>query len=224
MFITIITTLDIVLLPHMSGLFAKDNIEKIVTLMNKTLHLQLFFSIPLMFGMLTVYDKLVPWFFGNKFLYINNIIPYFSLLIVVVPLGAAISRQYLIPIGKVREYNKSVIFGAVINIISNSILLPTIGFFGVVISNILSEVFVTVTRSKSFIEQTNFKFDTKKIFLFFISALVMMISTRFLTKDMSANLYTNIFQVIIAFCIYIFLTSITKVNPLMKMIKWRNKK
>lgn len=78
-FITIITTLDIVLLPHMSGLFAKKNVERIVELMDKTIDLQLFFSLPIMFGMLTVYDKLVPWFFGEKFLFINNVIPFLLL-------------------------------------------------------------------------------------------------------------------------------------------------
>lgn len=43
-FITVITTIDIVLLPHMSGLFAKNNISKIVDLMKITLHFQLFYQ------------------------------------------------------------------------------------------------------------------------------------------------------------------------------------
>lgn len=65
-FITIITTLDLVLLPHMTSFFAKENVTRIVRMMEKTIHLQLYFSIPIMFGMLTVYDKLVPWFFEKN--------------------------------------------------------------------------------------------------------------------------------------------------------------
>lgn len=72
----------------------------------------------------------------------------------------SISRQYLMPIGHVKEYNKSVIVGAIINIIANLILLPTIGFFGVVFSNILAECFVTFVRTR---KSTDFKFEYRKL-------------------------------------------------------------
>lgn len=223
-FITIITTLDIVLLPHMSGLFAKKNVERIVELMDKTIDLQLFFSLPIMFGMLTVYDKLVPWFFGEKFLFINNVIPFFTPLIVIIPLGMAVSRQYLIPIGKVREYNKSVIIGAGINIISNLILLPTVGFFGVVISNLLAEFFVTAVRVRSFLKSTNFSFNFRRISIYFISALAMMIITRILTNSMQASLITNIVQGLIAITLYFIFTVVMKTNPIVSFIQERRSK
>ncbi|EYT96413.1 oligosaccharide flippase family protein [Enterococcus mundtii] len=223
-FITIITTLDIVLLPHMSGLFAKKNVERIVELMDKTIDLQLFFSLPIMFGMLTVYDKLVPWFFGEKFLFINNVIPFFTPLIVIIPLGMAVSRQYLIPIGKVREYNKSVIIGAGINIISNLILLPTVGFFGVVISNLLAEFFVTAVRVRSFLTSTNFSFNFRRISIYFISALAMMMITRILTNSMQASLITNIVQGLIAITLYFIFTVVMRTNPIVSFIQERRSK
>ncbi|ONN43580.1 oligosaccharide flippase family protein [Enterococcus mundtii] len=223
-FITIINTLDIVLLPHMSGLFAKKNVERIVELMDKTIDLQLFFSLPIMFGMLTVYDKLVPWFFGEKFLFINNVIPFFTPLIVIIPLGMAVSRQYLIPIGKVREYNKSVIIGAGINIISNLILLPTVGFFGVVISNLLAEFFVTAVRVRSFLKSTNFSFNFRRISIYFISALAMMIITRILTNSMQASLITNIVQGLIAITLYFIFTVVMRTNPIVSFIQERRSK
>lgn len=218
-FITVITTLDVVLLPHMSGLFAKNNHSEIIRTMEKTIHLQLFFSIPIAFGMLTVYDKLVPWFFGPDFLFINKVIPWFTILIIIMPLGMAISRQYLMPIGRIKEYNKSVMIGAIINVFSNLVLLPTIGFFGVVISNILAELFVTITRTKSFLKDTNFKFKLKKINIYVFSGLVMCIITRLLTHNMGPSLLTNIIQVTIAVPIYLVLTSLSKENPLLEFIQ-----
>lgn len=221
-FITVITTLDVVLLPHMSGLFAKDNQQGIVTMMKKTVHLQLFFSIPIMFGILTVYDKLVPWFFGEKFLFIKNVIPLFSILIVVIPLGMSVSRQYLMPVGRVWEYNKSVLFGAAINIVLNLILLPTIGFFGVVIANICAEIFVTFIRTRSFLKSTNFKFEIRKIIVFIVSAAGMCFTTRFLTKDMNSSFFTNIIQLLIAAPIYFGCVTIFGENPLISLIKKKN--
>ena len=218
-FITVITTLDVVLLPHMSGLFAQNNEKAITNLMEKTVHLQLYFSIPIMFGILTVFDKLVPWFFGQEFLFINNVTPIFSILVVVIPLGMAISRQYLMPIGKIREYNKSVFSGAIINILLNIILLPTVGFFGVVFANIISEIFVTFVRTKSFLKNTTFHFNKKKILLYLFSAVIMCLITRYSTKNLAANLTTNMIQLIIAAPIYLGLTTILKVNPLIDFMK-----
>lgn len=225
-FITIITTLDTVLLPHMSGLFAKNNVKKIVETMVSTIHLQLFFSIPIMFGMLTVYDKLIPWFFGTKFLIINDIVPIFSVLVVINPLGTAISRQYLLPIGKTKEYNVSVLTGALINIAGNLLLLPHIGLNGVVISFVLAEFFVTFVRTRSFLKVTSFKFDLRKIIIYFFTGLFMCVLTRWITRGMSASIGTNVLQAIVAVVIYFTITTIMKVNPLCLLNKRnrRNKK
>lgn len=219
-FITIITTFDLVLLPHMTGLFAKDNTSEIVQTMNKTVHLQLYFSIPIMFGLLTVFDKLVPWFFGEEFLFINTVIPFFSILIVVVPLGMAMTRQYLTPVGKTKEYNKSVILGAVINILLSLALLPSLGFFGAVFSNIIAELFVAISRSRSVIKSTNFKFDLKKIATYIFAAGIMCIVTRFISRNMTASLITNLIQIIIAIPIYLSITIILKTSPLRELINF----
>ncbi|MGQ7158156.1 hypothetical protein ACUODF_52815, partial [Escherichia coli] len=50
------------------------------------------------------------------------------------PLGMAISRQYLIPTGNIKAYNVSVLIGAIISVVINIILLPRIGIYGVVIA------------------------------------------------------------------------------------------
>ena len=191
--------------------------------MEKTIHLQLFFSIPIMFGILTVYDKLVPWFFGEKFLYVNQVIPYFTILIVVIPLGMVISRQYLMPIGHIKEYNRSVIVGAIINIGANFILLPTVGFFGVVFSYILAECLVTFVRTKSFLQQTDFKFDFRKICIYVCASLTMCLVTRFLTNQLTSNMLTNIIQVLIAAPIYLAITTIARTNPLIDFIVRKKK-
>lgn len=127
------------------------------------------------------------------------------------------------PIGKIGEYNKSVIIGAIINIIANLILLPTIGFWGVVISTIIAEFFVTFVRTRSFVKATEFNFDLRKIGSYFVSGLIMCVVTRFLTTNMSASALTNIVQVLIAMTIYFGLTILLKVNPLFFYIKNKSK-
>lgn len=219
MVITIITTLDMVMLPHMSNLFtSKNGKNEIVKQMDKTVHLQLFFSILFMFGLLTIYDKFTVWFFGDKFLYLNNIIPLFSVLIVIIPLGISIARQYLTPIGEIKKFNHSVIVGAFVNMAFIIIFVPFLNFFGVVLAIIIAEFFVTFTRVKSFLAETTFKFNYKKISIFIISGLIMCVTTRYLTYSMEPTFFTTVFQVIMGGSIYMVITFIFKMNELWKLL------
>ncbi|MEL5938152.1 polysaccharide biosynthesis C-terminal domain-containing protein [Tetragenococcus halophilus] len=135
----------------------------------------------------------------------------------------SVYRQYLMPIGKIGEYNKSVIIGAIINIIANLILLPTIGFWGVVISTIMVEFFVTFVRTRSFVKATDFNFDLRKIGSYFVSGVLMCVVTRYLSTNMSASALTNIVQVLIAVPIYFGLTMLFRSNPVVSFIKDRKK-
>lgn len=218
-FITLITTVDMVLLPHMSKLYSQGDETEIVHTMKKTIHLQLYFTIALFFGILTVFDKLVPWFFGEKFLLINQVIPVFAILTIIVPLGMAVSRQYLMPIGKINAYNYSVVVGAIINIIANLCFLPFFGFWGVVAANILAEFFVTFTRVRQFLKETSFSFNIKQIVLCVISGLIMCIVTRFITREFAPNLLANIIQVIIAVPFYFLFTLLFKCNGIVNLLK-----
>lgn len=218
-FITLLATLDTVMLPHMSSLFANHKLDQLKKTLGETIHLQLFFSVALFFGILTVYDKFVPWFFSNKFLFINKVIPFVAILVVIVPLGSSLSRQYLLPMGNTRDYNISVMIGAVIGIVTNITLLPTIGFFGVIISNILAEFFVTISRITPLLRQHIFILDLRKVFTYFLSGLIMCIVVRFITENMVATLVTNLVQGIFGFIIYFCLTLLARVNPIFNLIK-----
>jgi O-antigen/teichoic acid export membrane protein len=223
-FITLITSFDTVMLPRMSHMYRTSNQLEMIRTLEKTTEGQLFFSIPIMFGMLTIYDKFVPWFLGDQFQFVNQLLPIFSLLIVVVPLGMAISRQYLIPVGKVKQYNLSVILGAVISVGMNIILLPRIGIFGSVCASISAELFVLLSRLVSLHKSTNFKFSYKKISVYILSGLTMCLVTRLVTVNAAPTFFTNVIQAIIGVVIYMILTSIFKSNLFLVLLKDRYKK
>ncbi|MEQ6206850.1 oligosaccharide flippase family protein [Enterococcus mundtii] len=220
-FTTLITSFDTVMLPRMSNMYQKNKEDEMLVTLEKTTDGQLFFSIPIMFGMLTIYDKFVPWFLGSQFMFVNQLIPYFSVLIVVVPLGMAISRQYLIPVGKVKQYNFSVILGAMISIVTNVILLPRIGIYGSVCANIFAECFVLFSRIISLYKYTSFKFNYQHIVEYLFSAFIMCLVTRILTDSNPPTLQTNIIQALLGSTIYLSITFIFKCNLLYNL--WNSK-
>ena len=217
--VTLIATLDTVLLPHMTGLISDNKENQIVNVMKKTLNLQFFFSIGAFFGILTVYDKLVPWFFGEKFLYLNKTIPILSILIIIIPLGTSIVRQFLIPKNQIKDFNISVVTGAIIGVLLNFSLIPVIGIWGAIVATIVSELFVTSIRVYRLIKDTDFCFNLRNIILYILSGFIMLMLTRFITKDLSSSLLTNLIQIVLGGLIYLGCTLILKINPLTSLIK-----
>lgn len=219
--VTLVTTLDLVLLPKFSNLAAKGDTDSIIRTIKKSIHIQLFFTIAMMFGLLIITPKLVPWFFGEKFLLLRNTIPMVSPLVIIMPLGMAVGRQYLVPLNRIGVYNKAVIIGAIVSIITNIILIPFLGIYGAITSTLLAELFVTFTRFVAFKKETKMRFDMKSISIYTISGIIMYLGATILTQNLSPSLVTTLIQVATGFIIYMLLTSIMKVNPLINIFKQR---
>ncbi|HFR4293314.1 TPA: polysaccharide biosynthesis C-terminal domain-containing protein, partial [Enterococcus faecium] len=217
--VTLITTLDLVLLPKFSNLISKGESKSIVKFMEKTINLQLFFTIPMMFGILIITPKLVPWFFGDKFLLLDNTIPMVAPLIIIIPLGIAVGRQYLVPMNRIKIYNMAVILGAIVSIVANLVLIPMLSIYGAIIATLIAEMFVTVTRFSSFVKETGFTIKFKIIFGYFIAGIVMFLITSLLTKTLNPSLLTTLIQVFIGIIIYLTVTLIFRINPVIDMLK-----
>lgn len=212
--ITFVTTIDTVLLPKMSNLSKKNRKSEMLSIMNKSIIIQLSLSIPSFFGVLAITPEFVPWFFGNEFQKLIVYLPIMSCLIVIIPLGMSISRQYLLPIGSIKQYNYSVICGAVINILINLILIKKLGIYAVIISTISAEFMVTFIRVKRFKESENFEFDIKQIINIIIASVLMFICIRGVTDlfSLGHTLLTSVIQVIVGGGIYLIIAILLKLD------------
>lgn len=217
----LILTVDAVMLPKLTYLYSKGEDKKIFKLWDTVFNFQLFITIPLMFGLILIVPKLVPWFFGPKFIGIQSYLMVLSLLVIIIPMGSAISRQYLIPIGNMKYYNLSVIVGAVVSLIVNLCLIPIFGIWGAVIGTIIAETFVTVTRMIKLIKETGFKYKWIEFLKYLLASIVMLSITGIMTKGYPSGLLTNLIQIVIGGVIYLILTMIIKANPIVDLIKNR---
>ncbi|KAF1305360.1 hypothetical protein BAU17_13335 [Enterococcus sp. CU12B] len=217
--VTLITTMDLVLLPKLSNLVAHGNAKNVLKVIKQTLGLQLYFTIPIMFGVWSITPKFVSWFFGDKFLFIEKTIPIVAPLIIVIPIGMAVGRQYLVPYNKMKVYNFAVIMGAFISIVTNVVLIPIYGIYGALIATIASEFFVTLTRFRAFKKETQFEIDYRGIILNVLSGAIMFVMIRMLTNNLGSSLVTTIIQVTLGIGVYLCLTTILQTNPLIGLIK-----
>lgn len=219
--VTLIGTLDMVLMPHMTKLISENSEDKMIGIMENTVDLQLFISIPLTFGLILINEKLIPWFFGDSFTYLNATVPVLAPLIIIMPLGISIVRQYLLPLNRIKQYNLSVIYAAVIGIVINLLLIPKIGIWGAILATFTSECVVTVVRVVDLKKNTNFKFKLNNIFNYFIASLVMFILTSIITRGMNSTVLTTMLQCFLGALIYFGITTIRNCNPIFNF--WKNR-
>lgn len=218
-FVTLIGTIDTVLLPYMTNLFTENNDKKMIRIMEKTIDMQLYFSIPMMFGILATNKKLIPWFYGSQFIYLEKTVPIIAPLVVIMPIGISIVRQYLMPQNKIKKFNYSVFFAAIVSVCLNLFLIPIIGIWGAIIATIVSELTVTLIRFVDLKKSTDFKLDKINITYYFLASFLMYISVVYLTNNLSSSIKTTCIQGIIGIVIYVIITTLLKKNPVYGFFK-----
>lgn len=208
--VTMLTTIDTVLLPRMTNMVSNNEEDSMILLLKKSIHLELFLTIPMMFGLIAIAPKFVFWFFGVKFLMVEQLLIWMSILLVIIPLSSAVVRQYLMPKGKMKEYNYSMLYSALVSIILDIILIPLIGIFGAVVATLVAEFLVSGIRVYYLVRDTDFNFDYVELVKYVISGILMLITVRFVTNSMTPTMLTTLLQVLLGATSYVLVLILSK--------------
>ncbi|MGL9748617.1 oligosaccharide flippase family protein [Enterococcus sp. DIV0170] len=214
----VINAMNTVLIPRMSNLFENKDEEKMIGMIQRTIHFQLYFTIAIAFGIILLSSKLVDWFFGSNFSEIKNILPWLAPVVVTQSFQMSVATQYLIPKNEMKEYNISVLIGAVVTVVSTIIFVPFIGVYGAIIGINLGYLVVSILRLRMLLIDTTFKFEYKNVIKWIFSGVIMLIVGYIFTKKMSSSLLTTFVQIILGGFIYLCVTMLLNANPMVKMI------
>lgn len=214
----IVNAMNTIMIPHMSNLFGKDDNEGMIKLLEKSIHLQLFFTVAIMFGINAISNNLVGWFFGEEFSQIRDVIPWLTPVVVFQSFQMAVATQYLIPKKEMKEYNISVFVGAIITVIVTITLIPLFEIYGAVVGINIGYIAVAILRAKVLYRDTTFRLNVLNIAKYLLSGLIMWLAVYLVTNSFSSSIITTIIQVIIGATVYFMLTTILKVNPLFDIV------
>lgn len=215
----IINAMNTIMIPRMSQMYGKDDEKGMIILLKKTVQLQLFFTIAMMFGINSISNHLVDWFFGPEFAQIKNILPWLSPVIIFQTFQMAIAAQYLIPKNEIKNYNISVIIGAVVTVVSTITFIPLLGVFGAVLGINAGYLTVSIIRIVFIYKDTDFRLDFNRILKWLIAGASMWFIIYLVTNNWPASIITTITQVFIGLTVYFVLTFLFKVNPITDLIK-----
>lgn len=142
----LINGIGTVMLPRMSSLLAEKKQKEADRLFITTLEGVAGVSIAIACGIVAVAKEFVPFFYGAGYESCIIITIVLSPILLVKGFSVIVRTQYLIPMKMEKEFTKSVIGGAIVNLILNLILIPKSGAVGAAIATVIAEVVACVLQ------------------------------------------------------------------------------
>lgn len=202
MALSVVTSLGTVMLPRMAHTFAIGQIEKAKDYLLKSLDFSTLLAIPLMFGVAGIAEEFIPWYMGNSFLKCIIVLTILAPTIVLMAWSGVFGTQYMLPLGKMKEYTTSVYAGAIVNFIVNLMLIKPFGSIGASVGTIAAELAVTFVQLYLIRDIVPFKSIIPKTFDYLIAGFIMFIILRFVGRGMGASVLTTGVQILIGSIVY----------------------
>ena len=207
---TVITSLGTAMMPRIANLFKTNQYEEIKKYMNASIKFVLLLAIPFTFGIMGIAKGFVPWFFGEGY---EKVVPNMMLIapiIIFIGMSTITGTQYLLPLGRQKEYTLSVIAGAVINFILNIIFISIFGSIGAAIGTLIAEFAVMGFQLYFIRKEFSLLGIFKQAIKYTLFGLIMFIVVILLSNILSVSIVSTFVEIFVGAIVYGLLLLISK--------------
>ena len=138
------TSLSTVMLPRMASMLKSGQHKEVKYFLSKACGFDWILGAPVMLGLISISDILVPLFLGPGFEKSVIIMIILSPIIIVTSISGVIGYQYLIASGKQNVYTLIVFFSAGCNFLFNSFFIPKYFATGAALGSIFAEIIIFI--------------------------------------------------------------------------------
>lgn len=218
--LTVVSSLSAVLMPRMANLVAVGDKKNVNNFMNKSFEFINFLSLPLILGLVAISSKFVPLFLGNGFGIVSSLIILESPIIIMISWSIAITNQYLIPMGRNKEYIISTFLGAITNIFLNITFIYLYGVYGAIIATLISELVVVLYLLISIRKELDIKrMLFSNIGKYLMGSIIMFVVVILMDDLLQKNLFAVGLEIGLGAIVYIVTLLIMRASIL---LKWRS--
>lgn len=136
--------LNNVLGSRISFLFAENKLDEVREKIDISINYILFMGIGIVFGLMGIASRFVPWFFGNGYESVVYLLWILSPISLIIGISNCLGSQYYTPAGLRNLSVKYLIVGSCVNLILNCILIPRLMSYGAAIATVIAEIVITV--------------------------------------------------------------------------------
>lgn len=226
MVLALVTATGTVMLPYVSNTFATGDKEKVNRLLYTSFDFVSLVAFPMSFGLAAVALKFAPIFYGNGFMPVGKAMMIEAIVILFIGWSNVIGVQYLLPTNQDKAFSRSVILGAVVNIILNIPLIYLWGLNGAMLATVLSELAVTLYQVYVIRKEILYTELFKNTWKYFVASLIMFGIVFFVNYKLPISVVMVMVEIaigIVAYCIILFILRPTSVNELLRILKKRVK-
>jgi len=214
MTIGIVSCLGTVMLPRISNVFAQGNLDLVKHYTSLSFNFMVMFSIYIAAGFLGASAEFVPWFLGNDFLPVTNLLNISSFTVILIVISNVFGMQLLIPMGREKEYNISLIIGIVSLVTFSVILVPHYKAIGTCISLVISSSITVLCRFYFLRNILPHKAMFQEVWKYIAGGIAITLSLQYIGSLMGVGILTTCVQIIIASLIYLGILSVTRASIL----------
>lgn len=175
MVMALITSLNSIMGARMSYLYAEKRLQELRDRLIKSIDFVMLMGIPMVFGIVGIARNFVPWFFGDGYNKVIDLLYIYSPLIIIIGISNCLGGQYLTPSGQISRSSRAIIAGAVINLCFNVVLIPRFQSIGAAVASIIAEGVITVTYVHMCNEYMTWQVIWKCAWKRIIAAMLMLI-------------------------------------------------
>lgn len=140
----VFTSVNAVMGSRIAYLFAQKKYEEIHRRIERSMDFIMLLGYGAVFGVIGIADKFVPVFFGEGYQPVIHLLYVMSPLVIIIGISNCLGSQYYSPGGQRARSAKVIIFGSVINLCLNLIMIPWLGGIGAAAASIAAELVITI--------------------------------------------------------------------------------
>ena len=192
LFMIVVSSISSVFMPMVSELWTRKKYDKVRTAMRLSYRYIFLFGLPFLLSFVIFSDVIIRLLFGEEYLFGN--IPFKILLLgIIFNFLLEINKSYLVGIGRPKNVFNIVLFGAVMNIVLNLILIPPLNILGAAIATSVSYLSMSVYSSNFVKDSLSMKLPIKSWMMACIGSLVFL-GVIYGTKSLlTQNVWVEIF-------------------------------
>ena len=141
-----ISAIGTVMMPKIANLQKKGETQRIARHIDKSMDLIICMVSAMAFGVAAVADRFAPLFYGEDFRYSGTLMIPLGFTLIMIGFANVIRTQVVLPQKRDHIFVKSVCSGAVVNLVVNACLIPSMKSMGAVIGTLAAELTVPLVQ------------------------------------------------------------------------------
>lgn len=199
----LISSLGTVMLPKMSYLVEQKDERQIQKYIALSLRFIILMTSAMAFGLIAVSNSVVEIMFGSAFKKSAIILSFSAPTLLFMGWSNVMRTQYIIPHKKDDIYIKSTLFGAIINLVINAILIPRYLAIGAAIATLTAELFVPFYQFLRLKKEIDYRRHLSNVIPYIVIGALMAIILKLIEQFMGISMLTLVVQIIVGGIVYI---------------------